>query len=665
MEFTRKAQGIEIPKNAQRIFLCWDFKDTGFLDTICTDILYHDVHTTCVVTYFENEEVQIECGTEILQNELLNTKILVILITKDLIENWERNRMPTEFVFAKQHEIPVLPIVQYDSLFPAFTKLADAIHGISKIDTDYHQKLKTQLSGLLASDKFIKEVLEKAFTATLFLSYRRDNLLETKQFMRAFHSIPDHLSVAVWYDNFLTAGRIFDDEIRDSIIKSDAFVLLVTRDLLLPNNEGKPNYIISTEYPEALKLKKKIIAVEVLKIDRKEFKSKFKKVHYYCDNENYSAAFKKILPKKKRGVENEAERNYYLGMAYLKGLYVERDVNKAIKILKTSADCKQNESSLMAQKELSDIYLDGIVIEYVDYEQGLKYQLQAMETCEKIYGTKNKKTAVEYERTGMLYQNNGKHDKALLMFRSALKVYIHLGGEESNDVVNAMRIIGYCYWYMDDRDNMFAMMRGAVGLGSVMSENGTLDEDVSDSLIETKAFMFKEEGNYKDALNVYTDLLRRRVQKYGEESFEAHMVRFSMGTAHIYNKEYNLAISLFNRSLEWEKQYHGPQHTMVGYCCNGLGTCYYNLNRYDDAMDCFLQGLKIASITSGNEAAVIRALDNIKTTYIELGGYEEDADMWFYYNKNETDCYKSVITLYEKLGKFDRAKDIFQQYLTM
>jgi hypothetical protein len=112
-----------------------------------------------------------------------------------------------------------------------------------------------------------EEIQEKAFTAHVFLSYRKMDIQEARGFMKVLHDLEGYEAVFVWYDNFLTAGWIFNKEIEDSITKSDAFVLLATPNLLEKNASGEDNYVVSTEYPFARQENKPVLPVEALSID--------------------------------------------------------------------------------------------------------------------------------------------------------------------------------------------------------------------------------------------------------------------------------------------------------------------------------------------------------------------------------------------------------------
>ena len=246
MNIVRKARGTELPKQAQRVFLCYNEHNSEDRDAIISDLLSMDAGMDCVVSYLENTAVAID--KELLKNELSRTQLLVIWVTLEMLQSMTLDKFPEEYRIAQELKIPILPILSDNGLFSLYKKKFGSIHCIDTLDIEYRVKLKTQMEMFLASEKIIKEIREKAFTAVVFVSYRKHELSEARRFMKAFHDLEGFESISIWYDNFLTAGRDFDKDIEESITNSNALILVVT-----PNLVTEGNYIQRVEYPFAKK----------------------------------------------------------------------------------------------------------------------------------------------------------------------------------------------------------------------------------------------------------------------------------------------------------------------------------------------------------------------------------------------------------------------------
>jgi hypothetical protein len=353
-------------------------------DNMVADLLSHDAGMDCVVSFPKRPLADIDQAT--LLDELHGTQALILLVTADMLALWKDGSPPPEYMPARENGVPILPVVSDVRLFPVLTELAGAIHGVAMTDAEYRTKLHRQLESLLATEALIREVAEKAFTANLFLSYRKKDLAAARRFMQAFHDIEEFQTIAIWYDNFLTAGRIFDEEIRGSIRRSDAFVLLVT-----PHLQEPGNYVLTQEYPYATSLDKTIIAVEGEPTDRADFLNKYPTVGNYTVLKEQRDAFRAVLAPNAFVRNPDPERSYLLGMAFLKGILVERSIRHAIELLVASAE-DATTASIRAAIQLSDLYENGISMD-VDYEEALRWRARAVEISKETNGIDHPETA--------------------------------------------------------------------------------------------------------------------------------------------------------------------------------------------------------------------------------------------------------------------------------
>ncbi|MDR1315800.1 MAG: hypothetical protein LBK13_02905 [Spirochaetales bacterium] len=179
MTITRKARGTEIPHRAQKVFFCCDPQNADKKDSLIADLLSMDAGMDCVVSYLEPQDA---IDPEALWNELREHQAVALWVTAQLLDSMTNGKIPVEYSLAKELDVPILPIAEYGELFPRFTELAGAVHGIARSDVEYRAKLKTQLESFLASEETIKEIQAKAFTAHVFLSYRKIDIKEARGF---------------------------------------------------------------------------------------------------------------------------------------------------------------------------------------------------------------------------------------------------------------------------------------------------------------------------------------------------------------------------------------------------------------------------------------------------------------------------------------------------
>jgi hypothetical protein len=402
MTITRKARGAEIPRQAQRVFLCCDEKNTGDREALAGDIISQDVGMDCVVSWTETDG-----GTDeqMLRDELTGSKLLALYITTDLLISIRESGFPAAYRIAKEVGTPILPIAHDDGLFPIFTELAGAVHGIARTDAEYRAKLKAQLENFLASEELLKEIGEKAFTSGIFLSYRKMDLQEARDFMRDFHDTEGFEAVSVWYDYFLTGGGAFDKEIKNAIENSNAFVLLVTPHITEKNAEGGDNFVAGVEFPYASSRKKPIVPVEADPCDPAAFALLFQGAGKVVSKDALIAVFRAKLGEDAYLKILGSERAFLLGTAYLRGVRVERDAKRAVKLLTAAAEAT-NKPGLKAAVQSAELF-EGGKLTGIDYPKALDWRLRASAICKQVLGEKHPDTSKAYSNIGGIYISLG------------------------------------------------------------------------------------------------------------------------------------------------------------------------------------------------------------------------------------------------------------------
>lgn len=93
--------------------------------------------------------------------------------------------------------------------------------------------------------------------------------------MQLIHSHPECRDIAIWYDEFLTPGESFKENISKVLSDSKLFALLVTPNLL-EEPDGRPNYVMAEEYPAAQQSGIEILPAEMENTDKEKLSEKYK-----------------------------------------------------------------------------------------------------------------------------------------------------------------------------------------------------------------------------------------------------------------------------------------------------------------------------------------------------------------------------------------------------
>lgn len=247
---------------------------------------------------------------------------------------------------AIRHYNRYFPNIQYISLNQEATELP------------YLQKVQIVLEDLFEKDDVASANVN--FIRKLFLSYRKKNRGLAMDLIKAIHQDPRLEGVEIWYDEFLSAGENFEEDIKRELETSDGVLLLMTKEML-----EEDNYVISTEYPLIRSLGKPITPVIVdTDVSASEIQNKFPSLELL--REDYRPYFKQLDALKESLVrslklekeERKPEEDYGLGLLYFNGIRVEKNEEKGAQLIKKAAEGGCFDAFSKAAK----LYYDGLYL---------------------------------------------------------------------------------------------------------------------------------------------------------------------------------------------------------------------------------------------------------------------------------------------------------------
>lgn len=341
------------PKGKPKVFFCAHEDDYAkFFEYVCNDLFKQ---YDCSIWYLDDINTEFENYVD----DLKSMHLFVMPITTKLLTT-ENRAISKEFAFAIKNNIPILPLMKEKGLDEQFNKICGDLQYLDKFKKDdtgltYEEKLKKFLSSVFINDELVEKI-KAAFDAYVFLSYRKKDRKYAEQLMRLVHKNKFCRDIAIWYDEFLIPGENFNDAIKDALVKSDLFLLTIT-----PNLVNENNYIVNVEYPLAKKVNKPILPVELVKTDKEKINSSFKDIPVVIDaNDEVLLSQTLLNDLKKIAIEtnNTPEHDFFIGLAYLAGIDVEVDYEKAVELITSSAD----RGLLVAIDKLIEMYRTGSAV---------------------------------------------------------------------------------------------------------------------------------------------------------------------------------------------------------------------------------------------------------------------------------------------------------------
>ena len=377
-DFQFRTRGQQSPQEKQRVyFTCHPDDFEKYFEDIQKEILDRQ---DCAVFFLEpSTEPE---SVEDYELRLREMQLFVVPVTTKLLT--EANRaMNVEVPFAFKNHIPVLPLMQESGLDDVFNAKFGDLQYLNKYDYDptaipYDEKLTKYLDSVIVGDKLAKKV-RAAFDAYIFLSYRKKDRKYAQELMKLIHSNPLCRDIAIWYDEFLTPGENFNDAIREALEKSDLFALTIT-----PNLVNEINYILTTEYPMAKDMGKKILPAEMEQTDRNKLREMYADIPELIANGDTTALADKLTNLFEslaiRENDTDPQHNFFIGLAYLGGLDVEVNHERAIELITGSAKT----GYIPAIQKLVSMYNNGEGLKR-DYYMAVEWLKRLLKLYENLY----------------------------------------------------------------------------------------------------------------------------------------------------------------------------------------------------------------------------------------------------------------------------------------
>lgn len=354
-----------------KIYFCAHTEDMGLLQSIADDILFHQPGTS--IWYYDDPICDRKDRRH--ENELVQMQVFVIPVTSKFLQ--EPNAGLDDFRFAIHNGIPVLPLMQEENLEVLFNQVCGSYQFLDKRKNDpttipYELKIDRFLKAHLVDDHLVDK-LRSAFCAYIFVSYRQKDRASAQELMRRIHENEQLRDVAIWYDEFLTAGENFEDVIRKTIDDSNLVAFTVTPCLLEEGNyiqreDGEFDYAKSKEKP--------LMPVEVRETNQARLKELYDGIPDCISMDEIQNTLEAQLNRLSLAHRpNDTFHTYLLGLAYLNGIHVETNKARGIGYIESAYHEDKDIAFVLpeAAKTLAEIYYWGNGVK-PDVTKAARYQ---------------------------------------------------------------------------------------------------------------------------------------------------------------------------------------------------------------------------------------------------------------------------------------------------
>ena len=494
----------------------------------------------CVIFYTENMDA--DYSDTIWDTDLAEMNLFVVPVTYKLLRGGNRTT-DVDVPYAFGRKIPVLPILMEPGkdLKEMFGYVFGKIQYLNPEPKDsteipYEDKLKNRLDVVLVGNE-LKEKIQSAFDAYIFLSYRKKDRVYANQVMQIIHNHPFFRDIAIWYDEYLTPGENFEQEIQSAMNKSALIVLLVTNHLL-----ENPNYVMKIEYPEARQRNKEILPIEVQKTNRSELEVLFASIPpCVVGEEGIYSGIEHALRKEILNKDYDSEHNYLIGMAYLNGIDVEKNVGRAFEMILGAAEGGVSD----AIGQIAEMYHSGMGVE-CDQQKWIEWLNKGILVATKEYGPEDERVLSKMEDLAAAYGSLYKYQDALELYKKVYEIRKKVQGEEHLDTLRMLHSMAYTYGEMGDYKTKYELEKKIYE-----SQKKVLGEEHSatSATLNNMVITYLNMGYYEKAIGLGKKAYESTKKVLGEEHPDTLTILSNMASTYGKLGDYKTEFELLKKSI--------------------------------------------------------------------------------------------------------------------
>ena len=622
-ELNVRTKGGASPKDKPRVyFTCHPADLERGLEKLCEDLF---TAADCAVYY--TPDMGDRLPEETRETDLERMTLFVIPVSLKLLLEPSR-AMDEDFPFAREKNIPVLPVMLEGGLDPIYGR-ADRFGPLQYLDPEarddtavpYAEKLKKHLDSLFIDPETTKRV-RNAFDDTVFLSYRKKDRRKANALMRLIHADPLCRDVAVWFDEYLTPGESFSASIRKAMERSRYFALLVTPSLLEKNEKGEPNYVRATEYPAARDAGMPLLPAELPEgnedlTDREALARDFPGLPAPHDLRRGSERERFLSPLRALSREDgrdDPEHLFLMGLAYLEGIDVEVDREHGLALLTAAGEAE----NLEAMKKLCTMYFMGQGVP-LDWRQAAFWAEKEVEYTLRDLGEEHPEHLNALQSLAAVYRELGDYPRALELSQRAYDLLCKVKGEEEPWTLAALTALASNHMASGDGPRALELQERAYDL--LCKVKGEEEPWTLAALINL-AMAHEKLGQYQKALELSQRAYDQSCQLLGEENPATLKALNNLAGIHLRLGDHRRALELQERAYERSCRAQGEEHPDTLRALSNLAETHEQMGNHREALELRERVYELSAGVLGEEHPfTLTALNSLGESLITLGDY--------------------------------------------
>jgi len=293
--------------------------------------------------------------------------------------------------------------------------------------------------------------------------------------------------------------------------------------------------------------------------------------------------------------------------------------------------------SINKRNYMADAYLSmGIIYKNKgEYDKALEHLDKAYEIYKIIYRENHIAIAWYYNNRGIVYDLKGEYKKALKDKKKSLEIKKEIYKGEHPDIALTLQNIGVTYDRLNQHEAAIKCYEYSLNIQKRIY--GKNHPAVADSL-NNIGVTLRELGKYEEALEYSDKSLDMIKNIYGGKDHPniiAYLINKGNVLAYLASKSSNTevdkigyneaALVIYNEAIEMGRKVYKEDNINIAGLLDNKGSVLESLNRYNEALKCQKEALKIRVIiyNGENHSEVADSINNIGVTLASLGRYDE------------------------------------------
>jgi len=260
------------------------------------------------------------------------------------------------------------------------------------------------------------------------------------------------------------------------------------------------------------------------------------------------------------------------------------------------------------------------------YEKSLEAYGSALGLYRKLLGEEHPSTAMTVNNMANVYSSQGRYDLALEAYGSALEVQIKTLGEGHPNVALTLGGMANVYGCQGRHEEALEAYQRVL---EVLHK--TLGEEHPDtaSTLNNMGIVYAGQGRHEEALEVQSKALEVQSKALGEE--HPKTAATLVGLANVKSSQgcHDVALEMYGRALEVQIKVLGEAHTDAASTYGGMANVYAAQGRHEEALEAYERVMEVQHKALGYEhPSTASTLNNMAMVYGNQGRHDVALEMY-------------------------------------